>query len=349
MWYTDAVVQAVQQLIRRLITRTPYPLALQSLISLVLLATLPSALAENGYLLSARFALLCAVVGLALAMCWLVPVRKFGAWLQLAYLGLQVVATSLAHVVVPSQLLGYVYLVIVLQAVYLFKPLLWILLAAGAYTLWSGSLMIASANLIDWTRGNLALAFPVMCILIAAIIYARQHQRSEHVQQVLQQMQQRYDTLLLHLRDAQQRATIEERQRLTQTIAHDITVALGQIEQSIGNAISQAQTSLPRFETTVAQTRAVATAAIERLRSAVATLRLSTRDDRVSEPPPASLTLPLAELMTVRSQRWLTWCLPLAFAAIVLPLTLLQHPVTPALAAVFILSCAALIIASVRK
>ena len=344
MWYTDAVVQAVQQLIRRLITRTPYPLALQSLISLVLLATLPSALAENGYLLSARFALLCAVVGLALAMCWLVPVRKFGAWLQLAYLGLQVVATSLAHVVVPSQLLGYVYLVIVLQAVYLFKPLVWILFAAGTYALWSGSLMIASANLIDWTRGNLALAFPVLCILIAAIIYARQHQRSEHVQQVLQQMQQRYDTLLLHLRDAQQRATIEERQRLTQTIAHDITVALGQIEQSIGNAISQAQTSLPRFETTVAQTRAVATAAIERLRSAVATLRLSTRDDRVSEPPPASLTLPLAELMTVRSQRWLTWCLPLAFAAIVLPLTLLQHPVTPALAAVFILSCAALVI-----
>jgi signal transduction histidine kinase len=342
LWYTITVVRAVQQSIRRLITGTPYPLALQSLISLVLLATLPSALAESGYLLSARFALLCALVGLALAVCWLVPVRKLGVSLQLAYLGLQVVATSLAHMVVPSQLLGYVYLVIVLQAVYLFKPLVWILFAVGAYTLWSGSLMIASANLIEWTRGNLALAFPVLCILIAAMVYARQHQRSEHAQQVLQQMQQRYDTLLLHLRDAQQRATIEERQRLTQTIAHDIAAALGQIEQSIANAISQAQTSLPRFETTVAQTRAAATSAIERLRSAVATLR-STRDDQVAEPHPA-LMLPLAELMTVRSQRWLTWCLPLAFAAIVLPLTLLQHPVTPALVAVFILSCAALAI-----
>src|SRR6266496_471294 len=86
VWYTDTVLRAVQQLIRRLINRTPYPLALQSLISLVLLATLPSALAENGYVLSARFGLLCVVVGLALAVCWLIPVRKFSAWLQLAYL-----------------------------------------------------------------------------------------------------------------------------------------------------------------------------------------------------------------------------------------------------------------------
>jgi signal transduction histidine kinase len=337
------VLQAIRQLIRRLITRTPYPLALQSLISLVLLATLPSALVENGYLLSARFVLLCGLVGLALTVCWLVPVRKFGTWFQLAYLGLQVAAALLAHVFVPSQLLGYVYLVIVLQAVYLFKPLVWILFAASAYALWSGSLMIASANnLIDWTLGNLALAFPVLCILIAAMVYARQHHRSEHVQQVLQQMQQRYDTLLLRLHDAQLRATIEERQRLTQTIARDITVALGQIEQSIATAISQAQTNLPRFETTVAQTRAAAAAAIERLRSAVATLR-STRDDRVSEPHPAALALPLAELMTVRSQQRLTWLLPLAFAAIALPLTLFQYPLTPALAAVFILSCAALI------
>lgn len=343
VWYTNVVLRAIQQLTRRLIARTPYPLALQSLISLVLLATVPSALAENGYLLSARFGLLCALVGLALAVCWCVPVRKANAWLQLAYLCLQLVAAALADVIVPSQLLGYVYLVIVLQAVYLFKPLLWILFAVGAYILWSGSLMIASATLIDWTRGNLALAFPVLCILVAAIMYARQHQRSEQVQQVLQQMQQRYDTLLLHLRDAQQLATLEERQRLTQTIARDITVALAQIEQNIASAISQAQTNLPRFETTLAQTRAAATAAIERLRSAVATLRLSARDDCVTEPHPLALTLPLAELMTVRSQRALTWFLPLAFAAIVLPLTLLQHPVTPALAAIFALSCATLL------
>jgi signal transduction histidine kinase len=343
VWYTDTMLAATLQLAGRLLRRTPYPLALQSLISLVLLATLPSALAEHGYALSARFALLCGLVGLALALCWCVPVRKIGAWLQLAYLCLQLAAASLAHAVVPSQMLGYVYLVIVLQAVYLFKPLLWIVFALAAYILWSGSLIIASATLIDWTRANLALAFPVLCILIAAIVYVRQHQRSEHVQQVFQQMQQRYDTLLLHLRDAQQRATLEERQRLMQTIAHDITSALAQIEQSIASAISQAQTSLPRFEATVAQTRAAATAAIERLRTAVATLRLSARDDQVSEPQSLVSAPPLAELMTLRWQRTLTWCLPLAFGAIALPLTLLQHPATPALAAVFLLCCAALL------
>src|SRR5258706_5246481 len=138
--------------------------------------------------------------------------------------------------------------------------------AGGVYSLWSGSLMVASASLLDWIRGNLALAFPVLCILIAAVLYARQHQRHEQVQQVLKQQQRRYEPRLLHLRDAQQRAAIEERHRLAQTIASDITVALAQIEQSIANAISQAQTNLARLEAPVAQTRAAAAAALERMR-----------------------------------------------------------------------------------
>jgi signal transduction histidine kinase len=320
----------------------PYPLALQSLISLVLLATLPSALAEAGRA-SPHFALLCVLLGLHLTMCWLVPVRRLGFWYQLIYLSLQVGAASLAHVVVPSQLLGYVYLVIVLQAVYLFKPLLWIIFAGGVYSIWSGSLMIASASLLDWIRGNLALAFPVLCILIAAALYARQHQRHEQVQLVLQQMQRRYDALVLHLRDAQQRAALEERHRLAQTIASDITIALAQIEQSIANAINQAQTNLARLETPVAQTRAAAAAALERMRAAVATLRLGAPEDRTPESQPAALALPPDELMTVRSQRTLTWGLPLTFAAVALTLMLLQRSVTPALAALFVLCCAVLI------
>jgi signal transduction histidine kinase len=242
----------------------------------------------------------------------------------------------------PSQVLGYVYLVIVLQAVYLFKPLLWATFAAGAYLIWSGWLMLASASLIDWMRGNLALAFPILCILLAAVVYARQHQRYEQVQQVLQQMQRRYDALMVLLRDAQQRAALEERHRLAETIVRDISVALDQIEQSMPSASSQAEISLPRLEATVAQTRAAAAAAIERLRAAVAALRLGARDDRASGPQPPGLTLPPDELMTARSLRTLTWCLPLAFAAVALPLALLQHPVTPAPAGLFILSCAAL-------
>jgi signal transduction histidine kinase len=334
---------AAQQSIRQLASRTPYPLALQSLISLVLLATLPGALADSGYLLSPRFALLCALVGLNLALCWCVPARRLATWRQLSFLALQVGAAGLADALMPSGLLGYVYLVIVLQAVYLFKPLLWIIFALVTYAIWSGSLMIASASALDWIHGNLALAFPVVCILIAAVVYARQHQRYDQVQQVFQQMQRRYDALALRLRDAQQHAAFEERQRLAQTIARDITAALTQVEQSIANAISQAQSGRPRLEATVAQTRAAAAAAIERLRGAVATLRHGAREDRAPEPQPLALSLPPDGLMTLRSQRTLTWCLPLAFAAVALPIASLQHPITPVLAMLFILSCAALV------
>ncbi len=320
----------------------PYPLILQSLISLVLLATLPSALTETNGALSPRFALLCLLAGLHILACWLVPVQQLGFWRQLVYLALQVGVASAAHVVAPSQMLGYVYLVIVLQAVYLFKPLRWIIFAGVVYGIWSGALMVASASLLDWSYENLALAFPVFCILIAAALYARQHQRHEQVQEVLQQQQSRYEALLLLLRDVQQRAAIEERHRLAQTIASDITAALAQIEQSIASTIAQAQTNLARIEPPVAQTRAAAAAALDRMRAAVATLRLGAREDRTpeSQPPP---TLPPDELMTVRSQRTLTWALPLAFATIALPLTLLQGAVTPLLVLLFMICCATLI------
>jgi signal transduction histidine kinase len=337
------VFTAIPQIVRRLGARTPYPLALQSLISLVVLATLPSALAKAGAALSPRFALVCGLVALDLAMCWCVPVRRLSAWRQLSYLSLQLGIVSLAHAIVPSQVLGYVYLVVVLQAVYLFRPWLWAIFATGAYLIWSGWLMLASASLIDWMHSNLALAFPMLCILIAAIVYARQHQRYEQVQQGFQQMQRRYDTLRLLLHDAQQSAALEERHRLAETIARDVSGALAQIEHGIASAITQAETNFPRFQATVAQTRAAAAAAIERLRTAVATLRYSARDEQAPSAQPEGLALPPDELMTARSLRTLTWCLPLAFAAVALPLALLQHPVTPALAGLFALGCAALV------
>jgi signal transduction histidine kinase len=337
------VVTSIQQLTRRLMACAPYPLALQSLVTLVLLATLPGAITEGAQVPSPRFVLLCGLLGLHLALIWLVPVRQLRFWRQLAYLLLQVGAASLADALAPSQLLSYVYLVIVLQAVYLFRPLWWIIFAGGVYSLWSGSLMVASASLLDWIQGNLALAFPVLCILIAAAVYARQHQRQEQVQQALQQMQRRYDTLALDLHDAQQRAALEERHRLTQTIAGDITLALAQIEQSIAITIAQAQTNLARVEIPVAQTRAAAAAALERMRSTVSTLRLGARDDRTPDAQPMAVALPPDEVLTWRSQRTLTWGLPLAFAAVALPLALLQTAVTPLLAALFVLCCAVLI------
>ena len=337
------MLTTLQQLAGRLLPRLPYPLALQSLISLVLLATLPSALAEPAPGVSPRFALLCALTGLHLAACWLVPARRISLWSQLAFLWAQVGTVALEHVVMPSQMSGYVYLAIVLQAVYLFKPLLWIGFAAGVYAIWSGSLMIASASLRDWILENLSLAFPVLCIVVAAGLYARQHRRREQVQQALQQMQSRYEALRQHLSDAPQHAALEERRRLSQTIADDLTIALAQIEQNIASALGQAQTNLARLETTIAQTRAAAAAAIDRMRAAVSSLRLGARDEQAPELPAQALALPPDELMTVRSQRALTWSLPLAFAAVALPLALLERSVTPTLAALFVACCALLI------
>ena len=56
--------------------------------------------------------------------------------------------------------------------------------------------------------------------------------------------------------------------------------------------------------------------------------------------PPRS---PISTRSTVRSQRTLTWALPVAFAVIALPLTLLQGSVTPLLALLFMICCATLI------
>ena len=47
-----------------------------------------------------------------------------------------------------------------LQAVYLFKPLLWLLFAGGVYIIWSGSLMIASASLLDRRLERLVVGRP---------------------------------------------------------------------------------------------------------------------------------------------------------------------------------------------
>jgi signal transduction histidine kinase len=292
---------------------------------------------------SLRFALLSVLVGLYLTTAWVVPARQLRLWHQLVYLSLQVGLASLAHAIMPSQLLEYVYVVIVLQAVYLFRPLLWVAFAGCVYILWSGLLMIASASLIDWARSNLILAFPALCILIAAALYVRQHRSHEQVEHVLQQMQRHYDTLLLLRRDAPERAALAERQRLAQTIASDITVALVQTEQSVVSAISQAQNNLARFETTIAQARATAAATIDRMRAAVANLRLGTRDEYPLAPAPPALVLPPDGLMTIRSQRALLWVLPLAFVAVALPLALLQRFATPALAGLFVLCCVALV------
>lgn len=327
-----------------------YPRLLQALVSLILLATPFSAIGiEQGGMLAyseQSLWLLVALIGGYLFAFWLVPVRCLPRWLQLLYLIGQCGLTAAAWAVQPAPMLDYVYLTIVLQAIYLFRAWLWIPFASGVWLVWSGTLMIASTNLLEWLKSNLVFAFPVTCVLIAAILYARQNRRYEQVQQVLQQMQHQYDALVLHLRDVQQRAALEERHRLAQTITSDVNAALVQTEQSVSAAIYHAQTNLARLQVPIAQTRLAASAAVERLRNAIITLRGS--DDDVPLPPApndATITLPSADpLLSSVTARVLSWVLPSVFVTLALVLLLLQQPLSLGLLLYFVLFCVVLLL-----
>ncbi|NTW98302.1 MAG: two-component sensor histidine kinase, partial [Oscillochloris sp.] len=219
------------------------------------------------------------------------------------------------------------YLAIVLQALVLFRPWIWIPFAVGVWALWSGGVIIASASLFSWLQSNLAIAFPATCAIIAAIIYLRQHRRSEQAQQMLQQMQQRYDSLSTALREMQQRVVLEERRRLAQMLIDEVQSALARTEQSVATAIGQAQNNLSWLQATVAQTRDSAGAAVERLRGAISMLRRS--DDGPQSPRSPAFAMPVSgplDEMVISSQpyRILSWVLPIVFIALSLPVTLTQ-------------------------
>ena len=300
-----------------------YPFAVQSVALLALLATPISALGLQVPLvhLWALFGL----CGLSMLALVLVPIRRLPRWAQVLLLALQWGCAIIVQTLAPAPLLGYVYLSLVLQAIVLFPLWLWIPFAVMVYAVWSGLLALATANVLPWLQGNLALAFPATCAIIAAIVYARQQRRGEQVQQMLLQVQQHYDSLATGLRDLQQRVMLEERHRLTQTLMSELQAALSRTEQSVAAALVQAQTNLSRLQSTVAQTRASMGLAVERLRGAVALLR-------TSEPAVPGLSVALVPvgssdeaMITVRSSRVLTWVLPTVFLALALGLTILQR------------------------
>lgn len=312
---------------------TPYPPAVQGVALLIMGAALLNALSNPIYradTVAERWWLMVALLVGQLLAVTIIPMRRLPIWLQLSVLSVQSVTTAVAQTLLSMPILDYVYLSIVLQAISLFRPWIWIPFAVAVWALWSGRLLIASSSALVWLQTNLAIAFPATMGIIAAIIYVRQLQRSEQTQQMLQQMQQRYDALTLALRDLQQRATLEERGRLLQTVGNEMQVALARAEQSVALAMGQAQAN---FQSTLQQTRAAATQAIERLRSQITALRLG-------EPPP--MTHPLAGTPALLSNDdavigrvltiVLTWVLPSVFAALALALIGLQHRFTSDLA-----------------
>ncbi|MEI7770885.1 MAG: histidine kinase [Chloroflexales bacterium] len=327
----------VSQQLRGFIERhIPYPFALQGVMALALLMTPLSGVGLRGSLSLAgspqRYWTMAAIMGIQLIMTVAVPARRLPLWVQILYLLLQCVLTAVAQGLFPAPLLDYVYLAIVLQALTLFRPWLWIPFAVGVWVLWSGGVIIATASVLAWIQSNLALAFPATCAIIAAIIYMRQHRRGEQAQQMLQQMQQRYDSLSTALREMQQRTALEERHRLAQMLTGEVQAALARTEQSIVAAIGQAQNNLSRLQATVAQTRASAGAAVERLRGAITLLRRDDSDPGAPRGPMIATTLaiPFDELV-ISSQpyRILSWVLPIVFVSLSLLVTLLQYPPTP--------------------
>lgn len=355
---------SLREILNYIASRTPYPLVVQGLVSLTLLATLLNALGVLGNAAfaaqSGRIWVSIALVSLLLLSISLVPVRRVSWWLQLLSLIGQCGLTALAQLAFPTPILDYVYLTIVLQAVYLFRPWLWIPFAGAVWLVWSGTIIIDSASLVTWVQSNLAVAFPATCILVAAIVYARQQKRHEQVQQMLRQMQQRYDTLVLALRDVQQRAVLEERQRLAQLITDDLQTALARTEHNVAIAIQQAQTNFARLRGAIAQTRDSASAAIEGLRAAITLLR---RADLVGMSPAvegAGAALPLNLnfgarkddlLLSSLAHRVLTWVLPFVFVGLVLPITLIHHAraadmhsVTPAMLGQVLVLCGLLVV-----
>lgn len=337
----------LRQLLSNIAARMPYPPIIQGLVGLTLVAALVNvfnqisagaAMEQTG-----QPGLFIGLIVIQLLAIWLVPVRSISCWQQFVFLIAQCSLTAAAQFTLTAPILDYVYLAIVLQAVYLFRAWLWIPFASIVWLVWSGTIIIDSASLVAWLQSNLAVAFPATCILIAAIVYARQQRRHEQAQQMLRQMQHRYDNLVLTFRDIHQHAIMEERQRLSQLITDEMQTVLLRTEQNIATSIQQVQMNFVRVHTAIAQTRDSASAALDHLRSAITSLR---RAD-LSTPNPASASLTLGfsvgvsrptsaaddQVLPKLTLTILTWTLPLIFVGLVIPLTLLHHARVPDLPA----------------
>jgi signal transduction histidine kinase len=330
----------------------PYPLIVSLLVVLLLCATLFSglgALQSLGYQWPDRRLL--GVVGLIathLAVFVLVPIGRLRVWQQMLFLIVQCALIGLVQALVTASLIDYAYLSVVLQAICLFGPRLWIPFSAFVGLAWSGTLFLLSAGILDWLYANVALAFPTTCILAAAIVYARQHRRYEQALSLLAQLQRRHDAAVRLLDEAPQQAALEERQRLAQTFASEMSSALVGAERFLTEALAQAhsniESNLEWLRQSVAQTRCSAAHAVESLRATVTALRQAAPMPEAPATVVALTSATPAELLSSRAQRALTWALPICFVSLAPLLIVLQHPFTLELLLISLLFCGLLLL-----
>ncbi len=299
-------------------------LAFLILLSLVTLVVALSAVGDAALRAEwPRLAGMLACLGFMLGVAWLTPLRVLTVWGQLALIGLELAAAAGAQLLTAAPLIDYIYLVLVLQGIILFRPWVWAIMAIGVWAIWAIVRYQLSNDLIGWLQSNLAIAFPATCAIIAAFIYARHVHRSEQMQSMLQQMQQRYAAFSALLREMQQRAASEERQRLLHLLASEVQQALANAEQSVATALALAQTNLGRVQAVIDVPRAAAANAIERLRATVMALRYQPGSHEPS--PRLALAGAVDEtLIAPRPNHVLAWLLPSLFVSLSLGLALLQ-------------------------
>lgn len=264
-----------------------------------------------------------ACLGALLGLAWLTPLRVLTVWGQLILLSLELAAAAGAQLLTAIPLIDYLYLIIVLQGVILFQPWVWAITAVSVWVIWALVRYRLSNDLITWLQSNLAIAFPATCAIIAAFIYARHVHRSEQMQHLLQQMQQRYAMFSSLLRDLQQRVAHEERQRLVHLLTNEVQHALSVAEQSMTSALSMAQTNLGRLQAALELPQAAAATAIERLRATVRALRYV--PNQPEQPPRLALVGPRDDsLIAPRPNYALAWILPSLFVSLSFGLAILQ-------------------------
>ncbi len=296
-------------------------LGLLSIVTLIAaLSTIGDATLRNDW---PRLAGMLAGLGVMLGLAWLTPLRLLKVGGRLTLIAIELAAAAYAQLLTAAPLIDYIYLVLVLQGIILFRPWLWALMAVSVWIIWAIVRYQLSNDILIWLQSNLAITFPAVCAIIAAFIYARHVHRSEQVQQKLQQMQQHYTALSTLLRDVQQRVAREERQRLLNWLTGEVQQTLVYAEQGLTTALAMAQSNLNRLQTALDVPRMATATAIARLRATVQMLRYVPNDPK---PTPYGMLAGVFDevLISPLPNNILAWLLPSLFVSLSLGLVLLQ-------------------------
>jgi len=254
-----------------------YPLTIQLLVSL-LLSILPIAVLSDATSSGRAFSLMqmlsfVGLVLLSLALFHCVPIVRLKLWKQLCMVGLQCALISTMQAIIPSTLIGYLFIAPLIQSVYLFRVWIWLPLAIGMWLTLGGTSLIATQGWIEWIGANIYMSCLLVGVAVAAAVYTYQHRMRTQIEHTVQKLQQQYHSAKQALEEVTHKATLEERDRLDDTVHSDLRMALGQLEQMVGNAITQARNSVASTQPLVLQSQNYVRETVTTMRQALNVLR----------------------------------------------------------------------------